>query len=263
MNTLTKIDNLEEYIDTFDIEEYVSQISVRPSVWYQSRPGKDDYWGVNFYYQNLPFIDSFLILEKFIPPLEGWRDSGYTSGRKQAEELERGNSIWETAKEKENKVKEDIFKRYNRNSHVEIIKLVHQLQEVELAFFNQFFCSTNPAYKISMFLITRDGGLTLQNAVRDQLVKNISPTLLGQLFCHPLFTRYLAYRFASMIQIERSVWKKCDKIGIAKDQGWTVMAFDQSYVNKSDFFYAFKYIKIEEIPRFLLNNYPITNFFCF
>lgn len=137
---IRKIDNLEEYFKNFDLHTFVNRIKITPVPYHQNNIGKDDKWGCNYVFEELLESDSyFTLVNKIELSNNGWSESGYTSGQKQEKEiLVNIQSEYDTCLQLEKEVRYKVIERYDRNEHLEFLKLVNSLTTEELSLIKVF-----------------------------------------------------------------------------------------------------------------------------
>ncbi|KAA9340110.1 hypothetical protein [Adhaeribacter soli] len=134
---------MEEYMQAFDIYTFIDSIKVVPYAWNQSRVGKDDYWGVNIGFENKIIEDPYFIINRSLshPKLgQVWRDSGYTSGSRQEEQIKKDGmkDEWKIAEEVEKEIRNNLLNSYCRNEHKQVLETFSKLNEKELKTYHFF-----------------------------------------------------------------------------------------------------------------------------
>lgn len=139
---LQKIENLDKYLSEFDIKIYAEGIKVYPVAWSQSRPGRDDYWGVDLRLSTGEFVEPFLWYFGYLSHEKLgrlWRDSAYTSGSSEKNALERTGMIkeWGQAKKIEGEIKYNVLYNYDKYRHIEFLEKFNYISDSSLKTLSQ------------------------------------------------------------------------------------------------------------------------------
>lgn len=133
-----KIYNPTEYIKNFDIEKFIEGIELYPKTWSESRPGKDDKWGVDLILHSELEIDAYfeyynLIYHENVGKL--WSDFGYTSGSEQEKIInEKGMKIeWEKAITTKREIINTIKTKYSSTLHLKTLEMLYKLSDSALS----------------------------------------------------------------------------------------------------------------------------------
>ena len=173
---IRKLQNLEAYKKQFSIVSFVEQITLIPRTWFQSRVGKDDYWGINL---SMSYAyDPYFILNKFLYQddinFKIWEDSGYRSGSDAVREYEEGGmeEEWKEAKKTEALVRSNVVANYNEKNHFDTLDAIDTLNEDELLTLNSIYWYIKHS-KVFRLMIYKSKG-TVIDKFRYQLATNLN-----------------------------------------------------------------------------------------
>lgn len=133
---LRKIENIDEYLKAFNVLEFVKSIKITPRTWFRSRPGKDDWWGINLELENnIDDFDPYILVchNTFINKrlVSVRSESGWASGRTVAKEMEENGMHIEWAKAILNyaEIAHEILSNYNSRLHKYTLESIKNLSD--------------------------------------------------------------------------------------------------------------------------------------
>lgn len=272
LSDIERIDNIDNYIDFFRIDIFLSSIVIKSKVWHSHKAGKDEEWGCRYHAVSNCNIDAYFKLECFLDVSEydwdasyslgGWGTSSYNE--KDIDENNERNII-----NIENDLKANIRKMYNLAQHHIVIKYVNSLNDSDLSALNKMFMSSKEgASVIKKIYLNGNDFISLGTSVHT-IIANCKFDSFYKIYDDIIMNKYINnIKINDNIEINMWVLADCKNINNAKEgkydwfyqEGW---AYCENYRHNKSYLFTrsvSKEVLYECIYKYARRIYPCYYF---